>query len=100
MDYGMHLGESFYPRGSEETGRPMLVAYGIKHPAMKEGIGWGAIDKDGTCRFGDGRVFVMNENGRTVGNYDLEELSVPKSMISGSRTSSSRDPGNDLNTFQ
>jgi hypothetical protein len=31
----------------------------------------GAVDADGVCRFGDGRVFVMSIEGRTVANYDL-----------------------------
>ncbi len=42
-----------------------VVAYGCD-PKLG-----GAVDADGVCRFGSGRVFVMSVEGRTVANYDL-----------------------------
>lgn len=31
----------------------------------------GAVDADGHCSYVDGKVYVMNDAGATVGNYDL-----------------------------
>lgn len=41
-----------------------LIAFGCT------GIG-GPVDDHGVCRYGDGKVYVMNDAGATVGNYDL-----------------------------
>lgn len=44
-------------------------------PAILEAWGCtaigGAVDEDGYCKYGDGRVYVMNDAGATVGNYNL-----------------------------
>jgi hypothetical protein len=44
-------------------------------PAILEAFGCtgtgGAVDENGYCKYGDGRVYVMNDSGSTVGNYIL-----------------------------
>lgn len=32
----------------------------------------GPIDESGACRYGNGKVFVMSAEGRTVASYDLD----------------------------
>ena len=57
---------SFKPDGIEgvNAGRPVLEAFGC--------TGDGGPVSNGWCCYGDGKVFVMNDAGSTVGNYDLD----------------------------
>lgn len=54
------LSVSYDPKGEE------LVGYGS--PGPDEGA-----RKDGVVRYASGRVYVMNENGKTVGVYNLNK---------------------------
>lgn len=45
--------------------RDELIAFGCT------GIG-GAVDEFGVCRYGSGKVYVMNDAGATVGNYSFD----------------------------
>jgi hypothetical protein len=49
----------------DPAGGGTLIAFGCEPNG-------GAVDADGVCRYGDGRVYVMNENGATVGTYNLD----------------------------
>lgn len=57
---------SFNPKGKEVdngASTPTLEAYGC--------TGDGGAVVDGYCCYGSGKVYVMNDAGSTVGNYDL-----------------------------
>jgi hypothetical protein len=57
---------SYNPNGMEghEPRTPTLEAHGC--------TGDGGAVSNGWCCYGDGKVYVMNDAGRTVGNYDLD----------------------------
>ena len=58
---------SLDPASKENRNRPALLAY----------------DEKGECHdagFGDGIVYVMNENGKTIGVYNLDEMALAASL--------------------
>jgi hypothetical protein len=56
---------AYNPDGMEghEPRKPIVEAYGC--------TGDGGPVSDGWCCYADGKVYVMNDAGSTVGNYDL-----------------------------
>lgn len=56
---------TYAPQDDTNNGAPGLTAYGS--PGPDEGA-----RKDGVISFGDGRVYVMNDNGKTVATYNLD----------------------------
>lgn len=59
---------SFYPKKvsmeGTENPRDEFIAFGCT------AVG-GATDEHGVCRYGSGRVYVMNDAGSTIAKYDL-----------------------------
>lgn len=59
------LSVSKYPKATKEAAcdsSGMVVAFGVIN-----GL-------NGNCtKFADGKIYIMNENGKTIANYDLDE---------------------------
>lgn len=54
---------SFVPKGADDKGQ-RVEAFGC--------TGDGGPVTGGWCSYGNGKVYVMNDAGATVGNYDLD----------------------------
>jgi hypothetical protein len=58
---------TYHPKNTnaDRKGAAELIAFGCS-------MRGGPTDEHGVCRYGTGRVFVMNENGATVAMYDFD----------------------------
>lgn len=58
---------SYFPEG-EDVGQPAPTP-----PFVRAfGVVGGGVNGDGENSYANGRIYVMNDNGKTIANYDLD----------------------------